>query len=293
MRELRVHGRVAKDSKLVKLQPYLEPGSGLMRISSRLEKADFLSHDQKHNIILCKYNHSKLVERLVASAHIDCKHGGSDSTNYFLKQRIHVLDGKKAAIELIKKCVRCRIFNAHSYSPMIGQIPKERLAPGTCFEFIALDNLGPISIWENGQEQKCYVTLFNDCVSRGVHFELALGADTDNFIDAMRRYIGRRSAPRVVYLDNQRSFVKGAKQIDELYKNVDWKKVTESRKLPNGIEFKFTPAKAPNFNGISERLVGVLKSCLRKVLNKNDKLNSWQLYSILCEIECTLNRRHL
>jgi hypothetical protein len=175
----------------------------------------------------------------------------------------------------------------------MGQLPKERLKPGECFQYIALDYLGPISVWENGEECKSYVMLANCLVSRAVHLELVLSADTESFVDAIRRYVGRRGKFSLCILDNQASFVKGAEYFKELNTYVDWKRVIESEKMPKGMNFQFAPPRAPHFNGVSERLVRVVKNCLKRTLNNKDKLDSWSLYTVLAEIEGIINSRPL
>ena len=58
------------------------------------------------------------------------------------------------------------------------------------------------------------------------------------------------------------------------------------------IEWKFNLERAPWWGGFFERMVGIVKGCLRKVL-RNARLTKDEIYTVLVEIEGTLNSRPL
>ena len=53
-------------------------------------------------------------------------------------------------------------------------------------------------------------------------------------------------------------------------------------------EWKFIPARAPWYGGFWERLIGLTKSALRKVLGRA-QLSYLQLQTVLTEVEAILN----
>ena len=60
----------------------------------------------------------------------------------------------------------------------------------------------------------------------------------------------------------------------------------------NYIQRKFILERSPWWGGFYERLVGIMKSCLHKILGKK-LLTFEELRALIYEIDCTLNLRPL
>jgi hypothetical protein len=58
------------------------------------------------------------------------------------------------------------------------------------------------------------------------------------------------------------------------------------------VDWKFIPVNAPHFGGAWERMIGLTKGSLRKVLGRS-MISSIELSTILCEIESLINDRPL
>ena len=84
--------------------------------------------------------------------------------------------------------------------------------------------------------------------------------------------------------DNATTFVGAAKYLTD-------PKVT-SYMTDHGCQWQFIPARAPWFGAIWERLIGVVKSGLRKVLGKA-LVTLEELSTVLCEVEACVNDRPL
>lgn len=110
---------------------------------------------------------------------------------------------------------------------------------------------------------------------------------TDGFLECFRRFIARRGRPTCVYSDNGTNFV-GAVNV---LKRLNWEKIARSTSVLE-IKCVFNPPSAPWWGGWRERMVGVLKVILRKVLGRAC-LTYESLITILCDAESIINSRPL
>ncbi|GFX56927.1 integrase catalytic domain-containing protein [Trichonephila clavipes] len=115
--------------------------------------------------------------------------------------------------------------------------------------------------------------------------ELITSLSTDSFILAFRRFIARRGRPTTIYSDNGKNFVGTFNALN----SIDWDKIQDFA-LKIKIQWKFSPPSAPWWGGFWERLVGMLKNVLRKVLGKAS-LNEEELNTLLCDAESIINSR--
>ncbi|XP_063442133.1 uncharacterized protein LOC134722442 [Mytilus trossulus] len=109
-----------------------------------------------------------------------------------------------------------------------------------------------------------------------------------SFMLAFRRFISRKSIPRVMISDNATTFVAAAEEI---------RKLTDSKSLHDklcqfGTTWKFIPKRAPWYGGFWERLVGLTKNCLKKILGRAC-IDLPLLQTLVVEIEAYLNNRPL
>ncbi|XP_066958958.1 uncharacterized protein [Macrobrachium rosenbergii] len=108
------------------------------------------------------------------------------------------------------------------------------------------------------------------------------------FINIFRRFCAIYSAPVSVISDNGSNFLVSAKIFSELLIQRDVKEYM----AVNRIQWKFITPRAPWQGGFYECLIGLTKSCLKKVLFKK-RVNQEKLETMLKEIQCKLNNRPL
>lgn len=120
-----------------------------------------------------------------------------------------------------------------------------------------------------------------------VHFELASSLSSQGFLECLRRFIARRERPHMIYSDNGTNFTGAAKALNRL----DWEKITRYS-LVSRIEWFFNSPATLWWGGWWERLIGVLKSLLRKILGRAS-LSYESLNTILCDTEAIINMRSL
>lgn len=133
-----------------------------------------------------------------------------------------------------------------------------------------------------------YVCLFTCTTSRAIHLELAKDLSAETFLHLFRRFCARRSLPKLVISDNGTNFVASAKFFERLYEDSEVSRFMSEHR----IAWKFIAPRAPWQGGFYERLIGIVKNCLRKVLYKK-RLSFDELVTILAEVELRVNNRPL
>jgi len=96
----------------------------------------------------------------------------------------------------------------------VRSLPSERSDDAPVFTNCGVDLFGPFLIKQGKKVLKRYVIMFTCLASRAVHIESTTSLETDTFIQALHRFIARRSNVRMLRCDNGTNFV-GAK--NELY----------------------------------------------------------------------------
>ncbi|XP_035218257.1 uncharacterized protein LOC118191569 [Stegodyphus dumicola] len=110
---------------------------------------------------------------------------------------------------------------------------------------------------------------------------------TDEFLQAFHRFSARRGKPSIIYTDNGTNFVGACNALASIDFNEIAKKGANER-----IIWKFIPPGAPWWGGWWERLIGMMKRILRKVLGRAC-LSYEEMYTVLCNCEAILNDRPL
>ena len=143
---------------------------------------------------------------------------------------------------------------------------------------------------------KRYGVLFTCMYSRAVHLETAASLSTDSFLNAYRRFVGRRGPVRQLRSDQGTNFV-GAKneleatllemnhstiQRELLKQNCDW------------IDWKMNVPQASHMGGAWERQIRTVPSVLSALLQKHGRqLDDESLRTLMVETEAIVNSRPL
>ena len=170
--------------------------------------------------------------------------------------------------------------------------PKERVSRSDPFQFVGLDYLGPVNVKCESQLKKTWICLFTCLSIRSIHLEWVLNLSASQFLNCLRRFVSRRGKPDVIFSDNAPQFKLVCTVVDR-----EWRKVLKDKEVMNyvsaeGIKWKYTIALAPWQGGCYERLVGLVKRCMRKSIGRK-YLSLEQLTTLLTEIEESLNSRPL
>ncbi|KAJ8018051.1 hypothetical protein HOLleu_44175 [Holothuria leucospilota] len=268
---LRSGKNVASGSSIAKLTPFLGKDD-VLRVKGRLQLSD-LSYDEKHPVILPKGYFSWL---LIRSYHLKLKHAGVESLVSNLRNR-YIVGVRRLAKSVKRNCAPCQRLDALPCNQTAAPLPPERVQQSPPFSVIGMDYGGPLYCCDF-PGRKFYILLFTCSIIRAVHIELVDSLSVQDFLLSFRRFVARRGLP-VIYSDNAKTFAKGQTKLLELY----------GSECPT---WKFIAQRAPWWGGWWEKLVGSVKSALKKSVARAS-LTRQELETVLHEIEACINSRPL
>ena len=146
---------------------------------------------------------------------------------------------------IVQRCVTCRKRRAETISPMMADLPRERLAfKEPPFTNTGVDYFGPFYVSVKRSTEKRLGFLFTCLTTRAVHFEVVPSMDTSSCVMGIERFAARRVIPSVLWSDNGTNFVASEK---ELLQNISsWNQQFLSETLvKKRILWKFNPPSAP------------------------------------------------
>lgn len=279
-------GKGNKHNLVKQLKLYFD-SDNLIRCDGRIHNAP-LEEFTKFPILLPQKD--KLTHLIILDAHVTHLHSGLSSTVTLLRQTYWIPSIRQVTKSIIHKCVICRKLSSRPYSaPDPPPLPIDRLREAPPFTVTGVDFTGALNVRNtDGQTRKVYVCLFTCASTRAVHLELVMDLSEETFLLAFRRFISRKSLPKTMISDNATTYIAAAKQIEKLTRLPS---IIE--KLNNfGTTWKFIPKRAPWYGGFWERLIGLTKDCIKKVLGRS-LVNVELLRTIVTEVETILNDRPL
>lgn len=270
-----VKGKVTNLSKNLKL---FKDEKGILRCKGRLENTDW-SYDTKYPILIPK--NCKFTNDLIIKTHKDNYHVGANHTLSIIRKLYWIPQGKAQVMKIIRHCSSCVKHGGGPYKlPPTPALPPERVNYSSPFTFTGIDYLGHIFVKNTNGTEKRWICLFTCLAVRAVHLEIVKDLSAEEGLLALRRFISTRGVPTMITSDNATQF----KLISEI--------LTNTYCIENNIKWRFIPQLAPWFGGYYERLVALVKHCLKRTLQKH-LLNDSQINTIIKEIEAILNTRPL
>ena len=196
-------------------------------------------------------------------------HAGVDRVICKIQQSYWIPQLRRLVRAQLSKCVICRRHHGRPYAQSEGALAPFRSSWSKPFEHTGLDFAGPLRIAE---DKLFHILIFTCACTRAIHLELTPDLSFEHASLALRRFMGRRGSVTCFYSDNARTFVKLSRQCT--------------------LPWRFIPERSPWWGGWWERLVGVVKSSLRKCLHLS-MLSEDQLRSVIIELEGVINQRPL
>ncbi|KAJ8909412.1 hypothetical protein NQ315_017031 [Exocentrus adspersus] len=255
--------------------------NGLIRLKTRVSNRQDTTAFRFPVVLPCKH---PIVDSLIRKVHLDYCHIGPQGILSKLREKYWIISGRRTVKSVLAKCVTCKRYAAKPFKVKAPPLPVDRVREARVFEVTGVDMAGPLYL-KSGE--KVWVCLFTCAVFRAVHLELVTSLSTHCFMQALRRFSARRGRPKTIYSDNGTNF-RGA---ENALSQLNWNEITTESTVQQ-IVWRFNPPSAPWWGGFWERLVGILKQLLRKVLGRAS-LNYEELLTVLCDCEAVINARPL
>ena len=192
--------------------------------------------------------------------------------------------------KILRNCITCKKVQGKLYgASAIPPLPDFRMKCREPFSMTGIDYTGALTVRsESRQTGKVYIILFTCPVSRAIHIELVNNLSCHSFLLAFCKFCNRRAFPSLVLSDNATTFVAAA----GFLRNIAESREVQEHLLDMKCSWQFIPTQAPWFGAIWERLIGLVKTCLKKVLGQA-LVTVEELSCILIELEAIINDRPL
>ena len=286
---------VPRSSPLHMLNPFLDD-KDIIRVGGRLSNSN-LNFSRKHPVILPKKSpYTKLLITKLHQAHL---HSGPTTLLGILSQQYYVIGARQLTRSITRDCVTCRKSQAKTANQLMSDLPAARVSPAPPFTSVGIDFAGPLTLKKGHTRKpiyvKSYLCVFVCFATKAVHLELAADLSSEAFIAVLTRFVARRGCPNAIWTDNGSNFVGAQRELQEIYtllENQQTKGDIINFLNARRITWHFSPGRAPHHGGIWEAAVKSAKTLIRKILGPLT-LTTEEFYTIICDVEATLNSRPL
>lgn len=256
---------IKKNAQLLKLNLFLDKNN-LIRVGGRIQNSENFNFNKKHPILLSAKHWFTVL--LFRHEHLRTMHAAPQLLLFTIRESWWPVAGRNLAKCVVHKCVKCARLRATTVTPIMGNLPQERLDPGYPFIRCGVDYAGPVFTLNRkgrgARVQKSYICLFICFVTRAVHLELVSDLSSDAYMLALKRFISRRGKPIEIFSDNGKNFVGLMNEFSKFLNDCsdDIKEYATSQT----IKFKMIPFYASHFGGLWEAGVKSCKHHLRRVV---------------------------
>ena len=171
----------------------------------------------------------------------------------------------------------------------MGLLPADRTTRSSVFSKVGVDFAGLFLVHRCNPRTptrvKVYVVVFVCLVTKAVYLDLCKDLSSESFIAALSRFCGRRGVPLTLYSDNGTNFVgtrRELKEIRQMLHHPDTLKGLSHLATTKGIDWKFSPPRAPHFGGLWDAAIKSMKSILKKTVGPKP-LSDEELRTVLVE----------
>lgn len=280
------------DTNLYRLDPYMGKDA-LIRVGGRIRRAD-IPRELAHPIILPGGHITQLI---VEYFHKKSNHSGKDTTLSEIRAAGYwILRARTVVNHVIHHCVTCRRLRFPPGRQKMADLPADRMEIAPAFTYVGADLFGPFYIKEGRSEKKRWGCLFTCLVTRAIHIEVVTNLSTDSFLNAYRRFIGRRGATRVLRSDRGTNFVGAKGEQQSAFNEMDQDTIRKELLKNNcdWINFQMNPPLASHMGGVWERMIRSATGALTNLLAQHaSSLDDELLRTLMTEAEAIVNSRPL
>lgn len=290
-RALKGDNKLKSNNNLSKLNLFLDD-DWIIRVGGRLENSPEFDYNKKHPVLLLsKHFFTTLLFR---HEHRQMMHAAPQALLFHLREAWWPIGGRSLARKVVHDCVTCKRIRGKTITPLMGNLPKERISPSFPFLRSGVDYAGPVLILNRkgrgARTVKAYICIFICFITRAVHLELVSDLTSDAYLLALKRFISRRGKPAEIHSDNAKTFVGLMNEFADFLSKCS-SDIIEFANSQN-IKFKFIPPYSPHFGGLWEAGVKSCKYHLRRVVG-NAHLTFEEFSTVLAQVEAILNSRPL
>ncbi|XP_065895951.1 uncharacterized protein [Dysidea avara] len=235
---------------------------GLLRCGGHIHNTPVNETTKFPYMLPPRHSLSKLA---IVDIHVRLCHSGTTKTLTDLRQSYWIPAARQYIKSILHHCTVCRKVSGKPYSaPDPSPLPKLRTQDVHPFIFTGVDFTGALYVQQRRQEVKVYLCLFTCATTRAVHLELVQDLTAQTFLLAFRKFVARRSLPRIMISDNGSTYSSAAEELHSLMQLPEVKEDLGKR----GFSWRFIPKRAPWYGGFWERLIGLTKIAIKKVLGR-------------------------
>lgn len=284
---------VQESSKISSLHPELK--AGILCVGGRLRHASIATRRKHPYILDHRHPFSYIV---VAHYHRKLLHGGQQLMISSIRERFWPTSVRNLVRKVIHDCVPCFRVKPRVQDQLMADLPPERVTPCSPFQRVGVDYCGPFNIaylHRRNRPVKIFVAVYICLVTKAIHLELAADLSAQGFIATLKRFTSRRGKPEIVMCDNGRNFVGARRQLEELrhlFNDQQFQQSIIRNSAEQEIQFRFIPARSPNFGGLWESAVKSFKLLFKRTVGSHILLYD-EMHTILTQVEAVLNSRPL
>lgn len=282
-----------KSSNLFRLDPFIDE-NGLIRVGGRIKRSGFLL-EEVHPVILPKSG--VVTQLLIAHMHAETCHAGRNTTlNELRASGYWIVKGRTAVSSFIHRCVTCRKLRGSPSVQKMADLPPDRMEVAPPFTHSGVDMFGPFLVKEARSQKKRWGVLFTCMATRAIHIEVANSMTTDAFLNAYRRFVGRRGKVRTLRCDQGTNFVGASNEMKAAMKELDDQKIQRelAKDACDFVEYRFNVPHASHMGGTWERMIRSVRAALAAILLQNGGiLDDESLHTFMVEAEMVVNSRPL
>ena len=237
--------------------------NSVLRCGGRIANTKFDFYT-KHSILLSPKSY--LSKLFAVMYHKYGLHSGVQSTLASLRQMFWLPRGRQILKSIIFNCVTCKKIEGKPIRyPGPPELPMSRVVLEEPFSSVGVDYSEPLLISNIENEMSnVYIVLFTCTATRGIFLDIAEDMTASTFLLIFRRFCATFSTSKLVISDNGLYFRASADYFEKMLNDPEVSKFSKV----HYIKWKFISPRAAWQGGFYERMIKLVKSCLRKTLYK-------------------------
>ena len=189
-----------------------------------------------------------------------------------LSARYWIIPAREEIREWEREYGECRRRKARAGQQIMAPLPLARLQTSLiAFTRTCVDFGGPLTTLQGRgkRREKRYLCLFTCLATRAVNLEMAVGLDTDSFLNAFYRMASRKGLLEEILFDNGTHFKGSDRELKTLLSQLDESKI-KATVANKGVKWHFNPPFAPHFGGEHESMMKSAKKAFNAILGQAD-----------------------